>query len=493
MPMNLLPRANPARAGRLGRLILKISAALIFGSWVIGAWSAYTERSDLLIDERESLRRLNQMAAERTANILQSVRLFMLIANDWVASHPDADPRTDRNFSAIVQDLREAMRFEAEIRLLDGAGRLYLVPADPEATAADVSDREYFQAQSDPGRRGFFIGAPVRSRVNGQWGIPVSHPLPANRFGLTVISANIDLAVLGSVYGQSRPSADGTVLLVRADGVVLSRSPLAEDYVGRALADSAEWRDTVAAGRSGSGQGAAFADDGQNRLFAWLALDDFPLVVITSAVYSEVLHSWLTSVIILTALLLSFTIMILVLDLRLFRLLRQEAIYRAELEEAARIDALTGLYNRRTVMARAADELGRAGRYKRPVSLLALDLDFFKLVNDRHGHAAGDKLLAAFAKVLRGQVRDADAAGRIGGEEFLVLMPETDLAAAALVAERIRAATAALDTGFEPATVSIGAAAWLGPDESLDELLSRADAALYRAKAAGRDRVEIDR
>jgi diguanylate cyclase (GGDEF)-like protein len=127
-----------------------------------------------------------------------------------------------------------------------------------------------------------------------------------------------------------------------------------------------------------------------------------------------------------------------------------------------------------------------ARRHGHPLSIAVLDLDHFKRVNDRHGHKTGDQVLVAAAHALGTNLRAEDQLGRLGGEEFLVLLPDTDVEAAAHVAEKLRAAVACAPTTV-PVTVSIGLATWDG--EATDDLLHRADEALYAAKDAGRDRV----
>jgi two-component system cell cycle response regulator len=156
-------------------------------------------------------------------------------------------------------------------------------------------------------------------------------------------------------------------------------------------------------------------------------------------------------------------------------------------------DALTGLYNRHYMTAHLANLLAR-GEAARPLTLMMLDIDFFKRVNDSHGHAAGDEVLAEFARRMVRNVRGVDLACRYGGEEFVVVLPETDLANAVGVAERLRRsiekAPFALSgpAGEIAVTCSIGLAA-SRPADSIDSLLKRADEALYRAKRDGRNRV----
>lgn len=166
------------------------------------------------------------------------------------------------------------------------------------------------------------------------------------------------------------------------------------------------------------------------------------------------------------------------------------------IRELATHDGLTGCVNRTTFDAMLVNALQRGLRVDEPVSLLMLDLDHFKSVNDRYGHRAGDAVLRSFATVVRGQLRASDTLARVGGEEFAVILPGTDAAGAAHVAESVRAAvqSAAVDNqrgGVLRVTISAGVACAQGPNAPLaDQLYQRADAALYKAKAAGRNQVQ---
>lgn len=166
-----------------------------------------------------------------------------------------------------------------------------------------------------------------------------------------------------------------------------------------------------------------------------------------------------------------------------------------ELKRLATTDSLTGAANRRVFMEAGAEEIYRARRYRRVMSVLMLDLDFFKRVNDHYGHAAGDAVLVALAGVCRQELRASDLFARLGGEEFAVLMPEAPTRVASDVATRLLARMAAGEVQTEKGpvrvTVSLGVATLCEADESIDDVLKRADAALYRAKEAGRNRVMV--
>ncbi len=166
--------------------------------------------------------------------------------------------------------------------------------------------------------------------------------------------------------------------------------------------------------------------------------------------------------------------------------------------EMAITDALTGLYNRRYMESHLTTLVEQATALGKPLSLLVLDIDYFKSINDTYGHDAGDDVLREFATRIRKSIRGIDLACRFGGEEFVVIMPETDLAVAALVAERMRRRVAgepfAIAKGEQAVdvTISIGIGGLGGSSDDGAALLKRADQALYRAKRDGRNRVVAD-
>lgn len=168
-----------------------------------------------------------------------------------------------------------------------------------------------------------------------------------------------------------------------------------------------------------------------------------------------------------------------------------ERAFHETLLDLSTKDPLTGLANRGSALAELQNRFGLSMRYNRPLSVVVCDLDHFKRVNDTYGHGAGDFVLHAFGERLLGTLREADLAGRIGGEEFLMVLPETDLTGARPFAERLRKAIAAhpipLPTGPLTVTCSLGIAERTSTETEAGQLLARADAALYRAKAGGRN------
>ena len=165
-----------------------------------------------------------------------------------------------------------------------------------------------------------------------------------------------------------------------------------------------------------------------------------------------------------------------------------------KLQEMATLDGLTGICNRRYFLELSEQELKRCRRYHRPLSMIMLDIDHFKQVNDTHGHAIGDKVLQSMTQTARIILRDADIFGRLGGEEFAIILPETNLVSARHVAERLRCAISKIKINTHnneiSITSSLGVAAISHEIHTIEMLLKYADQALYRAKNAGRNRVE---
>ncbi|BEQ16441.1 GGDEF domain-containing protein [Desulfoferula mesophila] len=180
---------------------------------------------------------------------------------------------------------------------------------------------------------------------------------------------------------------------------------------------------------------------------------------------------------------------------KVFSLMLDLVDSRREIQRLSRTDDLTQTYNRRYFMDMARREFSLAARHGHPVSLLLIDLDGFKQINDSLGHLAGDKALYACADIIRRTTRRDDMVGRFGGDEFMVLAPYSDLESAASLADRIRRALVATDLVLGGKVLSFGASIGVvsnqGHEGDADDLLRRADQALYRAKASGGGRVEL--
>jgi diguanylate cyclase (GGDEF)-like protein/PAS domain S-box-containing protein len=172
------------------------------------------------------------------------------------------------------------------------------------------------------------------------------------------------------------------------------------------------------------------------------------------------------------------------------------AEYERRLCEVAKTDGLTGVYNRGAFESHLATEFSRKKRYNRQLSLILLDIDYFKTVNDSYGHQKGDEVIRYIAHLLYENVRASDFLARYGGEEFAIILPETDIESAYRVAEKVRRLVETVvfckdDCRFQ-VSVSLGVAMWDPSMQSADSLVAAADRSLYQAKSAGRNRVCVE-
>jgi diguanylate cyclase (GGDEF)-like protein len=173
----------------------------------------------------------------------------------------------------------------------------------------------------------------------------------------------------------------------------------------------------------------------------------------------------------------------------------ENAVMHQRMEEMSTVDPLTGVYNFRYFNTKLVDELKRARRYRQPVSLIMIDIDYFKKANDRFGHQVGNAVLNGLVEVIRGCIRDTDTMVRYGGDEFVVVLPQTDKRDAFIIGERIRSTVA--ETAFGGygdfpelrITVSVGITTWPDNGYAEHEIVKVVDQALYRAKGSGRNHV----
>ena len=321
------------------------------------------------------------------------------------------------------------------------------------------------------------------------------------RAGAAMLLAGAALVLVTVILPPPAEHSDAVILafgaLAAVTGIVLwnVRSP-SEPVLGLAAAigtlviTATTWQ----AGLAGTG-----AED-NNIVYLWICLYCFYFLrfrhalaqlafagaaygalLIAEAPGDTVLTRWLTTMV---------TLLVAGLLIARLRGSLQESV--AELTRQARIDALTGAFNRNALSERAAIEFARAERNETATSVIEVDVDRFKELNDSLGHPAGDEVLQGVARALRAETRKTDVVARVGGDEFAVLLPEAPEAEARQIAERLRAAVQAeLDARGTGAGLSVGVATTPGPPQlSFDELWAAADAAMYEAKRSGGDRVQ---
>lgn len=387
------------------------------------------------------------------------------------------------NVLANIPDVRS-------IRVFDEAGGAVFAPDFAAAPEPGIADAPYFARLRDRFVSGIVIAGP-RDGAPGVLDIARRVEYPDGRFAGAVV-ASISVERLVTLLGAADVGPNGAVSL-RGEGlaIIARHPPVADDA---RLADvPEELRALVDRGEISGTFHAASRTDGVERLVSYRKVEGYPLHITVGRASQEYLGHWrrdMGVVAVLAAALFAVAIGATLMVDRAWR--RQRRVARL-LELQAHTDVLTGLANRRRFFEVAEAEISRSRRYETPLSLLMLDIDHFKEVNDAHGHRAGDRVLQQLARTCLEVLRTVDVVGRVGGEEFAILLPETTLEGAVEVAERLREAVGRAEVAREEGvplriTVSIGVAP-LSAGTNLDTLMSQADAALYEAKHGGRNRV----
>jgi diguanylate cyclase (GGDEF)-like protein len=333
-------------------------------------------------------------------------------------------------------------------------------------------------------------------------GAPVltfSRRISDTRFGFAGVAAvNLKLAYFRDVFTRADVGANGIVLLTMRNGRVVTRVPATDGKFdrGRDLSNNVNFQRSR---REGTGTFIArSATDGVERLFAFAPISGGELVLTVGLAIPTIYREWNKRASIIGGATLITALALVVMGFFLSAEFRRRAQAEAELETLATVDALTGLANRRQFDFSLQREWRRAARTRATLSLLLIDADHFKAVNDRFGHVAGDGALRLLADVIRQSIRrPEDIAARYGGEEFAVILPDTGLEGAVAIAGIIQARLAAAqvtDQQERPrVTVSVGvAAATPAAGDGIDEFVNAADQGLYRAKHDGRNTVRAE-
>ena len=304
------------------------------------------------------------------------------------------------------------------------------------------------------------------------------------------VMAVIDLEYAQNWISKFEINTHEVLAIIDTNGVLLARNPFLPDALGKrsqlpiALSKLSETRDV-----------ATFLGvspfDSRDRIYSVSKLERFPLITVVGFDKSLALLGWQRRA---WQFIGAFACLV-VLSLAVLRAHMQTLYQREDMHRLAITDPLTGIANRRHLMTVGAKETAHAKRHIRPLSVLMLDIDHFKTINDTWGHATGDRVIQEIANTITSGIRKQDTCGRLGGEEFAAILLETDLSEALVIAERLRAAVqksqqvAADDQTRIRFSVSIGVATLGEDDGSFEAILHRADEALYEAKAKGRNRV----
>jgi len=384
------------------------------------------------------------------------------------------------------------------LRFADADGRiLFGMDVPTEGSEESVINRDFHtRARADP-FAGLIVSKPIVGRTPGSRVLVMARRVnrPDGAFG-GVVYADITMDTIRDLFGAVHIGSHGTVHLLRPDLEIMTRRPELDDAhstVGQKFVEplflDAWQRDRM----SGSYTATSLAD-GVRRLNAYRRLGQYRGYVLVSLAEDDFLAEWRLTFNTMMAMEAAVIGVTGLASWLLYAGWRRLDDMNRRLDHLARTDALTGCANRRQFFDLIESERMRCERYGRVFSVLSLDLDHFKRINDGHGHLGGDAVLRHFVARVGNSLRATDILGRVGGEEFVILLPETKLNDALFVAERVRVGVSSppitLLTGAVNLTVCIGVATFREDGrDTVEKILARADAALYAAKNSGRDQV----
>lgn len=448
-----------------------------------------------------------KISAQRLSGALREIDYIMRDVHDDVSGIMPSlargpDRRATRRLDAILSRKIRTHPWIFGFGIMNAKG-IFVSGVDREgpvreSIGADRSYREYFSyLAGHPGEEVHSSGAFQELNTRDIWFAYSRAVRVSGRTGLWgVIYAGLYAKNMAGLFGNGGFAPSGAVAVVDGTGKLLLHIPQVPNAAGQRAAYPQ--LDAFMSGGQPSRQGIDVSPwDGRRRISAFQKAEDLPYTIVVSSALSEDLGQWRSQLRYQVAGVLTIIGLLLGTALLAGRLLKAKnllEVQAAELERQAKTDVLTGISNRRHFFEMAERELMRSRRSAKPLALLMLDIDHFKKINDKCGHSAGDEVLKSLCITGQGMIRNIDVFGRIGGEEFAIVLPETSLEQAITVAERLRdklSETHIELSGGEriPFTVSIGVSALEEEDVGVDSLLKRADVAMYKAKRFGRNRV----
>ena len=479
--------------GRFVSRLWRVVAALLLLLALLVGRSIYTSRNQHEEQAVVETYAVARVLENDIANLFDKVRLAILtVATERerrLAGHGPDEQAARAFIASILGNLPDVVA----LRIVDAAGQPVYSGEFAQAPAPGMEDQPYFSRLRDGHFSGLVISRRHRDGPDGPWVVDVVRRVehPDGRFAGAVV-APVAIARLENMLGAADVGPGGAVSLRDEDLAIVARHPpQPEGATGHDVPEAL--RDLVARGEISGTFHATARSDGTERLHSYRKVSGYPLHVTVGRSTQEYMGHWrrdMGVVALISAMLFAVAIGATLMVDRAWRRQRQVA---RQLEKQAHTDPLTGLANRRHFFEVAEAELARSQRYGTPLSVLMVDIDHFKEVNDAHGHRAGDRVLQQLARTCVEVLRAVDVVGRVGGEEFAILLPETATEGAADVAGRLREEVEASEVARAEGvplrvTVSIGVSSLAGA-ANLDTLMSQADDALYDAKHRGRNRV----
>lgn len=371
------------------------------------------------------------LATAFEAHVLSTIRLMDIVLLDMredVLEHMDFGRHVD-------EELKAYGGFIAQLAVIDRDGRLVFSNLGPSGKHVDLSDREHFRVHRDnPQEDRLFISKPVLGRVSKQWTIQFTRPIHQNGEFAGVLVLSVPTSFFADYYQQIDVGPNGSIVLLGTDRsvrAIASGTQIPGRYGHFKVPEDKPYFDPEAPQR-GFYEGVSVID-GEYRLGAYRRLIDQGVVVVVllsptdfMAAFQERKTLLTVSAGVISLALSVVALLIFLLSSRYFQSIARLRLAHGQLAQLANTDVLTGVSSRRAFLAGLEAELARARRHNESLSLLMLDIDHFKRVNDVHGHPIGDAVLKQFSETCAGMLRAHDLFGRLGGEEFAIVLPHTD-------------------------------------------------------------------
>lgn len=365
------------------------------------------------------------------------------------------------------------------------------LPTVPASLGFDASAFEHCQTLRNDASVDTLVTHTFVARIGKVLNVTQARRLPDAKPGFHgYVAFSIDLKFFDQWINRLPDDPGRVIAIVDTNHMLVARKPASPD-IGVTM-QSPLFSEFVKSGQSHAFDHGSSERDGVTRLTSLRRVDRLPFVVMVSETDDHWQAEWLDQVWVLGVSMLLIWAMAVLALVHYWRVISQQH----ELVRLANTDGLTGVANRRNFIERAHHEINRARRNGTSLAVMLIDIDHFKAINDHHGHATGDQAILAFADICQRSVRNVDLICRIGGDEFAVLLPDTDAAGATQVAERIRSEVQAHQLlnarGQRIAiTTSIGVAMVQAGRHDIEVALGRADAALYAAKDSGRNAIRF--
>lgn len=417
-------------------------------------------------------------------------QLFLGLENylDSYATQGKVDiPETRR----VINQLIAKNNYLTAITVLDANGQV--LHWNNNFQKPNLGQRKYFSIHKSGQFPGLYIGLPQESILNkGQWIFGISKAIRHEDGSLDkVLSAIVDLKYFYREYRQLYSQPGVTLTITSPQGHIYTHIPGHDEYAGKMVTELSE---PIPFNPETKEDYSRISLNGQSQLVVSRKLADYPFVVNIGKMEATVLEPWQKSAWSFTFLGGLTSLALLFMTFRTASYQKQQLKIKEELQIQAVTDPLTKLANRRYVLEQAQKEIKKAQRSDAPLSLIMLDLDSFKNINDDYGHHTGDEVLEQLAVLLKETCRESDIISRFGGEEFLLILPATDLEGAITNARKICAAVAqkvfTTTAGEIQLTASLGVTQWGRDETEISGGINRADKALYQVKKNGRNNVK---